>query len=73
MDRCAISQNLLTRVLDYYKKGESNSATRRGADKWKPILIKGKFYKDNKLLVPLEEVNDVLENSAKEGMPLESC
>mgnify|MGYP000041175852 FL=1 len=70
MDRCAISQNLLTRVLDYYKKGESNSATRRWADKWKPILIKGKFYKDNKLLVPLEEVNDVLEKSATEGMPL---
>ena len=70
MDRCAISQNLLTRVLDYYKNGESNSATRRWADKWKPILIKGKFYKDNKLLVPLEEVNDVLEKSATQGMPL---
>ena len=70
MNRCTISQNLLTRVKNYYTKNESNSATRRWADKWQPQLIKGKFYKDNKQLIPISEVNNVLEKEAKEGMPL---
>jgi len=70
MNRCALSQDLLTRVRDYYKTGEANSVTRRWADKWKPVLKAGKFYFDNKELVPIEKINEVLEKSAKEGMPL---
>ena len=64
MNRCTLSQNLLDRVKDYYTGKGSNSVTRRWADKWQPKYLKGKFYKDNKLLVPIEEVNNVLEKEA---------
>ena len=70
MNRCTLSTDLLTKVKNYYKTGEANSVTRRWANKWKPVLKAGKFYKDNKLLVPLEKIDQILQKSAKEGMPL---
>ena len=70
MKRCNISMELLSNVKSFLKTGDGNARVRNWVNKWKPVLKSDNVYHDNKLLVPKEQQQSILELAAKRGMPL---
>ena len=70
MNRCKISQPLLIKLKTFLKTGKGNAKTRNWVEKWNPTLKGNNVYQSDKLLVPLEQQQDILELASKRGMPL---
>ena len=69
MQRCQISETLLGDLRIFLKTGKANAKTRKWAKRWELELRKGEIYHQNKLLVPIEEVDQVLTVAIQNGMP----
>jgi len=70
MNRCKITQDLLTKVRNFKKTGMGDEQTRRWVKRWNPVVYKQIVLHDKKMLVPVEMVDKFLEKFVQEGMPL---